>query len=320
MIRALLFLCLTACPSLAEVSIAAITERRPVKLLSDYGFFDDLATMAPATDVVPYDIIAPLFTDGADKARYVYTPTPALTPPTGVPDFPVGAALIKTFHYDAHKVETRVLLHQDSGWKGWTYVWTEDGTEAHLKIAGANLEISTDFGPINYRVPNANQCKSCHIGASGEMQPIGPKLRNLAMGDQLVAWAVSGILTHAPTNIDPITDYRDLDDTLARRARAYLDANCAHCHAPGLPADTSGLYLNWDEDRPIHIGVGKHPVAAGRGSGGRLVDIDPGNPDGSIIVFRMESNDPGIMMPELGRSIVDEAGVELIRAYIAALD
>ena len=61
-------------------------------------------------------------------------------------------------------------------------------------------------------------------------------------------------------------------------------------------------------------------MAAGRGSGGLLVDIDPGRPEKSILYFRMNSLDPGVMMPELGRSTLDQEGLDLIAVYIRSLD
>jgi hypothetical protein len=61
-------------------------------------------------------------------------------------------------------------------------------------------------------------------------------------------------------------------------------------------------------------------VAAGRGSGGREFSIQPGNPDASILVHRMESSEPGIMMPQFGRSMAHKEGVALIRSWISAMD
>ena len=307
-------------PLLADVNKEAITERRPPKQLSAFGFFESLATMQPAKGVTPYEVTSPLFTDYADKSRYIYSPSPAAYQTEGVLEFPVGAALIKTFHYGANKVETRVLLHQEAGWKAWAYVWNEDGSDATLKIAGANVLVQTEaHGEIDYRVPNANQCKACHIGTDGKLRPIGPKIRNLNMATQLSGLVAAGVLAEVGNTPPQTPDYRDTSLALEPRARAYLDANCAHCHALGLPADTSGLYLNWEETRPIHLGVKKRPVAAGRGSGGLAFDIAPGAPELSIILFRLKSTDPGIMMPEIGRSTTHEEGVALIRAYIASL-
>jgi mono/diheme cytochrome c family protein len=107
--------------------------------------------------------------------------------------------------------------------------------------------------------------------------------------------------------------------TLDERARAYLEVNCAHCHNPKGPARTSALDLLASQTDPTLWGLHKPPVAAGRGTGGRKFDIVPGKPDESIMVFRMESTEPGVMMPELPRRMVDDEGVALIREWIAKM-
>jgi hypothetical protein len=108
-------------------------------------------------------------------------------------------------------------------------------------------------------------------------------------------------------------------DDLDRRARSYLDVNCGHCHNPRGAADTSGLFLNMAETSSRRLGLCKPPIAAGRGTGGRHSAIVPGQPDASIMIYRVGSADPGVMMPELGRTTVHDAGVALLRAWIAAL-
>ena len=77
----------------------------------------------------------------------------------------------------------------------------------------------------------------------------------------------------------------DESESLDARARAYLDANCTHCHSSVGPADTSGL--NFEPHVPLGPALGfcKSPIAAGGGSGGRLFDIVPGAPDESITNF-----------------------------------
>jgi len=106
---------------------------------------------------------------------------------------------------------------------------------------------------------------------------------------------------------------------IALRARGYLDVNCAHCHRPGGAADTSGLDLRWGQAEPVRYGVEKRPVAAGRASADLQFDIAPGAPDASILVHRLESTDPGTMMPELGRSLVDREGLAVVRQWIAEM-
>jgi hypothetical protein len=103
---------------------------------------------------------------------------------------------------------------------------------------------------------------------------------------------------------------------LNSRARAYLDANCGHCHSRQGPANTSGLYLDITEKDVSHLGVNKTPVAAGRGAGDLQFDIVPGQPQNSILVYRMKTNDPAIAMPEIGREQVHKEGLALIEEWI----
>ena len=64
----------------------------------------------------------------------------------------------------------------------------------------------------------------------------------------------------------------------------------------------------------------KTPVAAGRGSGGRMYNIVPGHPEESILVYRINSVDPGIMMPELNRKLIHKEGLELIQTWIREMN
>ena len=162
------------------------------------------------------------------------------------------------------------------------------------------------------------------------MRPIGPNARNLnkdfAYADktenQLARWAKIGYLRGAPVpDLAPRLPAWDdpTTGTLEQRARAWLEINCAHCHNPNGPARTSGLDLMASQTSAYKIGVRKTPIAAGRGSGGRFHDIVPGRPDDSILVYRIESTEPGVMMPELSRRLVHQEGVTLIRNWIASM-
>ncbi len=331
-----LALILLAClwPGAASaVNEAALAAAKPAPLRSAYGLFDDLAGQDPAPGVTPYDLATPLFSDHAVKLRFAWTPAPAGWSDDEVFDFPVGSALVKTFAYPEgdrlRLIETRLLIRQASGWKAYPYIWRDDQSDAELKLAGARLEL-TGTGPkgeaipVSYRVPNANQCKGCHARA-GEITPIGPKARNLnhdfaypgGADNQLRRWRMDGRLENTPTSAPPSADWRE--GTLDARARAYLDVNCAHCHRADGPASNSGLFLTYGEAERAAWGYRKRPVAAGRGSGGLEFDVKPGDPAGSILAYRMKSLEPGVMMPELGRSLPDAEGIALIEAWIAAM-
>jgi hypothetical protein len=51
-----------------------------------------------------------------------------------------------------------------------------------------------------------------------------------------------------------------------------------------------------------------------------LYSIVPGQAEHSILSFRLATNDPGMMMPELGRSLVHQEGLEIIDQWINSMD
>ena len=158
------------------------------------------------------------------------------------------------------------------------------------------------------------------------MTPIGPSARQLN-GDlnhenQLVNWKKIGILRGLSddlTTVPKFPNYEDKTVALDARARAYLDINCGHCHNRQGPAVTSGMFLDWKTTDSTALGFYKTPVAAGRGSGNLKFDILPSKPTESILFYRLNSTDPGEMMPEVGRKLVHTEGVELIREWIKAM-
>ena len=50
-----------------------------------------------------------------------------------------------------------------------------------------------------------------------------------------------------------------------------------------------------------------------------MYDVVPGKPDESILVYRLESQDPAIMMPNVGRRLVFQPGVDLVRKWIQSM-
>lgn len=320
--------------------LETILAAKPAPTLAGYGLFTDAAATQPADGVVPYDLINPLFSDHALKDRFVFVPEgeTAEYSETDALGFPVGTVLVKTFSFapdlripanGQYKVETRILIHKADGWEAIPYVWNEAGTEAVYAPAGKQMDISfTDPAgtplTIRYAVPNKNQCKTCHQSGD-DVLPIGPKARNLnhdgpAGVNQLTDWQTRGMLDGVPAHPPVVPAAWDTALPLEARARAYLDINCAHCHKADGSASNSGLWLDWNIKSPVKLGLDKHPTAAGRGSGGHLLVIEPGHPEKSILSFRMASDEPGIAMPELGRSIVDPDGLALINEWIASLE
>jgi uncharacterized repeat protein (TIGR03806 family) len=233
-------------------------------------------------------------------------------------------------------IETRVLVLRADGWEALSYRWNNEQTDAILLKTGDILPltlVSADGGkePFNYIVPNVNQCASCHATNSNtrEIWPIGPKARHLnrdfayphGSENQLAYLQTAGYLVGAPglEAAPKNAAWGDANAGIEALARSYLDINCSHCHSPVGPADTSGLYLEPHTIGP-NLGLCKLPIAAGAGAGNLSWGIKPGDPEGSILWYRMNNAKPDEMMPEIGRSTIHEEGVALIAAWISALE
>jgi len=307
--------------------------------LSEYGFFKDLKNQVPAKNVLPYQLKSQLFSDYTDKQRFIYVPNDSkfTFESDKVFQFPVGTTLIKTFSYqntssslETQLLETRLLIHTNNGWEAVGYIWNNEQTDARLSLVGKTIQTqfskaSGELISVRYRAPNKNQCKECHQ-LNGVMTPIGPKARNMDLEvqyelgkmDQLEKWAQLGWIDRDLV-FNKMVNYFDNSQNMEARARSYLDINCAHCHIRGGSADTTGLYLTLEEENTKHLGFYKKPVATGKGSFNLRYSIVPGKSEESILLARMHSLDPGIMMPESGRALRDEEGLEIVSAWIDSL-
>jgi uncharacterized repeat protein (TIGR03806 family) len=338
-------LVLGSCAPATGVQMAAILAATPPAKLSAYGLFVDADAKTPSPGVLPYQLNTALFSDYADKRRYVYVPTgkSATYKAEGTFDFPVGSVLVKTFEYHAklndstspvRTLETRLLVRTATGWSARPYVWNAQGTEATLTPVGGPIPVqihdaSNKLMSIAYRVPNQNQCKTCHL-TEGQIAPIGPKAANLnrdyayegGAQNQLSRWRQLGILSGAPepAAAPKNADFSNLSLSAEARSRAWLDINCGHCHKPDGSASNTGLFLTATTTDPSHLGIGRRPVSAGRGSGALLFDIVPGHPEQSILLHRMQSTEPGVAMPELGRTVVHQEAVDAIRTWIGEME
>ena len=328
---------------------------RPLRL-SDWQLFTmDANELAPSESSVVFQPNNPLFTDYAHKLRTLWIPQSVQA--EIVEDkinYPVGSVLSKTFYYprssstaltkvadsglqrinlsENQLIETRLLVRKNDGWDAFPYVWNDEQTEAFLRVAGASKKISlldqdsTQTTDFTYFVPNENQCAGCHttVHPDGDMHPLG------ALFSQLNVDVSAGIASPLEQMVQRgwLSDeqvfprsksWQDHSASLDDRALAYLNMQCGHCHNPEGAADTSGLILDNSQTLAINRGVCKPPVAAGGGAGDLLYGIVPGQPEESILLYRMRSDKPDEMMPELGRSLIHSEGVDLISRWIAEM-
>jgi uncharacterized repeat protein (TIGR03806 family) len=308
--------------------------------LSEWKFFEgELKNLQPAKGVVPYDLNTPFFSDYSTKDRFIRLPKgeKIIYNDTAVFDMPEGTILIKNFSFpndfrtpEAGRriVETRLLIKREDGWWPFQFIWNEQQTDAVFEPIGTSTQVSyidAAGNKINtkYQVPNQVQCRGCHR-QQDVVLPIGMAARHLnheadyAAGkqNQLQYWAAYQMIDLPATAIPANAIWGDESASLERRARAYLDINCGFCHKPNGAGNNSGLFLQASTTDPTALGIGKTPVAAGRGSGNLQYDIVPGHPEKSILVYRMQSTDPGIAMPEIGRLQLHKEGIALVSEWI----
>ncbi|AQS38709.1 conserved hypothetical protein, HNE_0200 family [Shewanella psychrophila] len=325
--------------------------------LAQYGLFIDPSTptSSPASPGILYHLSTQLFTNYANKHRFVFIPQgkQASFHPSEAFDFPIGTVLTKTFSmpYDTQVsgaenevlIETRLLIRRETGWTTLTYLW-QDG-KATLIQAGADIPHSVNHQgkteTFDYHVPSRAECKLCHQlnrDESSLISPIGLKAHLLNHDidyrgqtvNQLTLWQNLFMLTGLPnaddiasgiaTEITHAPNLFDTDANLTLRVKGYLDINCAHCHRAEGFASISGLRLGFNIDHTSYqYGICKQPPGWDGGAKGLSYDIVPGDGEHSIIAYRQELSEPKDRMPPLGRSLSHTEAVEIIKSWIDTL-
>jgi uncharacterized repeat protein (TIGR03806 family) len=285
--------------------------------LSNYNIYQGEAKdLVPSSDFHLLELGAALFSNYAKKQRLIKLPEGAemVANGNGIPDFPDGTILVKTFYYfndfrdetlGKKIMETRLLIKNSGQWNAASYVWNENQTDAIYVPDGINttanwIDLSGDPNSIAYTVPDQNDCVSCHQSNS-EVLPIGPSMRNLNINvshentqmNQLSYLQSIGILNNFDVNdVTTLPNYNDPNISLSDRGKSYIDMNCAHCHKPS----------GWS--RPAREGYDFRFETALNQS-----NIS-GNEDR---IKRVVQNGE---MPFLGTTIIHDEGVDLIVEYL----
>jgi uncharacterized repeat protein (TIGR03806 family) len=341
-------------PALMEVQSP---DRFPRKL-SQTGLFTSTRDLTPAPGVIPYDVNSPLWSDGAAKQRYLAIPGEAKIKysPDNAWGFPDGSVLVKTFSLEMTKgdpkslrrLETRILHIEQDHWRGYTYLWNADQTDADLlenpRGEDRVYEIKDAAVPQGTRkqtwhFPSRAECTLCHTMPAGFLLGLntlqmnrsydygdGRKdnqiraLQHARMFDKPIfaAHKIDGDasdpasyekLPHLPKPADGAVSLND-------RARSYLQANCSHCHRKwggGNALFELTYTLPLDQTKTIDVKPqhGDHGL-----SDPRL--LCPGDSSRSLLLHRMKQTD-ATRMPRVGSNVVDEFGVKLVGEWIRSL-
>jgi uncharacterized repeat protein (TIGR03806 family) len=296
------------------------------RTLSATGCFAAGDITRPATGVLPYNINAPLWSDGAAKERYFAVPDGATITVGADGDFsfPNGTVLIKTFTIGGRRVETRLFVrHMDGVWAGYTYAYNAAGTDADLLQAGETRM----FGAQAWTYPSRSECMQCHTSAAGgslglELAQLNSTITYPSTGraaNQLATLERVGYFA-APLGMPPamlpaFPTYASAAP-IAQRARAYLHSNCSSCHRPGSTG-RGNMDLRYATAAAMTNTCNAVPSQGDLGVMGARV-IVPNAPAQSVLSLRMHALDAN-RMPPLGTRAVDAEGTALIDGYIRSL-
>jgi uncharacterized repeat protein (TIGR03806 family) len=329
--------------------------------LSETGLFESTKDLKPAPGLIPYSVNAQLWSDGAIKERYLaipgdgkieYNAVEYPQPSPGAPrgwKFPDGTVVVKTFFLDLEpgnpksrrRLETRLLHFEKFGgteeygdqyWRGYTYVWNDEQTDAMLlDSAGQDrtFTIKDAKAPGGqrqqvYHFPSRAECTLCHtmpakytLGVNTLQMNKDHDYGNGRVANQLRTLEHIGLFTaplpDAPEKLPHLVNYEDERQDLNLRARSYLHSNCAHCHMKWGGGNAEFLLLATLDLKD----TGTINTKPGQGTFD-LPDpriLAPGDPDRSMILHRMSKVGLG-RMPHVASSVVDEKAVGMIREWI----
>jgi uncharacterized repeat protein (TIGR03806 family) len=319
--------------------------------LSLTGAFTNTTALIPANTLIPYTVNVPLWSDNAQKTRWLMVPNDGppyeareqiAFAPTGEWTFPAGTIFVKHFELATNdtnptltrRLETRLLVRDPFGSVyGVTYKWRPDNTDADLLTNSLSeaISITTATGTRTqiWYYPSPNDCLTCHTPAADYV--LGVKARQLngpftypssgITDNQLRSLNRTGLFypafddTELPgfAHLAPLTN---AGASLEDRARSYLDANCAQCHRPGGTGPT--FDARYDTPLPSQNIINAILQKGDLGYDNARVVV-PKDVWRSVLYHRMNSTDNAIKMPQLARNLIDPTAVQVISNWINTL-
>jgi mono/diheme cytochrome c family protein len=299
--------------------------------LSGTGLYQKVAGLVVDPANRPYAPQYPLWSDGADKARWCFLP-PGRTIDASRPEawvFPVGTRFWKEFSFNGRRVETRMLWHSSRNtWTYAAYLWRPDQTDADL-VAEAGGDSAAEIAPgRTHRIPSQQDCLACHgnggpqvlgftaLQLSDDRDPLAPHAEPLRPGMATLATLErDGLVTPARRQWIDQPPRIQAERPRTRAALGYLSANCGNCHQAEQPIPGVALILRQPVGLASLIDLPTHGEVPGWA--GRTRAIVPGAPEGSLILHRMGTRSPYTRMPPMASELVDTQAVELLRAWIS---
>lgn len=323
-----------------------VESRQFPELLSGTGIFRDVSRQLPETGVLEYSIAIEQWQDGATSQRWLALPgTEPLLHEGGRWIYPDDAVLVKTLSMQLnmddpasrHHLETQLLHRHNGVWRPYTYRWNEQQTDAELVSADGDtrqLEIldsdATDGRRmLEWRFAARSECQVCHnpwveLKTAGlgiqSASPLGLSAAQLQTETadrkkQTDVLRIAGWIK----GLEPAAEAARLaaigssGASLDQQVRSWLHVNCSHCHQPhaggsaliDVRRETAADQMQLLEQLPLRGGFGI--------SGARL--ISPGDPEGSVLLYRIASCAGG-RMPRMGATLPDRPAIAAVQEWI----
>lgn len=310
------------------------------RTLSATGCFASLSPLTPISALVPFSVSSALWSDGAEKDRFVLVPAGAaigFDADRGF-QFPTDTVLVKNFYLPLANgqrriIETRFLVRRDQRFSGYSYRWNDEQSEAMLLADATTRSVqiveSGVTSTFDYYYPSSGDCVRCHTASAGEALGFnrahlnitvpttqGPQnqIQYLAQKSVIDARTVPGDVAA----LGSLPALSDASQPVAARARAYLHTQCAHCHNRDNGAGQGDFDWRYDQNLAETGACDKVPQSdAGLGPDARVLKV--GDAAKSVAWVRLHALDRKLRMPPVATSRLDRAGSDLVKMWIDGL-
>jgi uncharacterized repeat protein (TIGR03806 family) len=324
----------------ADCAIPAV-DMEPPALLSQTGCVNMANPTKPMPGFIPYAVRSPLWSDAAEKHRFLRVPSGSkihvidctseaekagcaadtIGGDDGHWQMPVGTVLIKNFSLEGKIIETRLVMRRSmTRWLFYSYEWNEEQTEATL-LPDDEMGKARNVGGQTWQYPGRAQCPQCHTPGGGfSLGPATPQLNSdfayeEGPMNQVEKFKQLDLFDAPPKAMAGYPEPAGAE-SLEARALSYLQSNCAICHRPS--GEYGGMDMRWGASIET---MGLCEVNERMDPGTEALPkyrVVPGKPDLSSMSYRVNTLDK-LRMPKIGSLVVDPLGAKLIDDWITAM-
>jgi hypothetical protein len=297
-----------ACDPVDDGAVGKLPER-----LSRTGLYAAQGTEAVAPEVRSFQPRFELWSDGANKRRWIWLP-PGNRIETSDMDswqFPVGTKLWKEFTRDGVRVETRLLQRLPDGWIGVAYLWQPDQTDAIAAPYGAIDALGT-----SHNVPASNECDGCHGGRRSHV--LGFSAVQLAQPGDANSLNLDELVRLELVSDAPAVTPRVPGNETEQAALGYLHANCSHCHNTSRPKRSGARCFDPEDDVDFSLRAGEGAAVSETNTYRTVTDeyLESGRPKSSALIKLVSQRSRFRQMPPLATEVVDTDAVGVLRRWI----